>query len=306
MRVVVALGGNALLERGETPDAEIQQRHVERAAQALASLCREHELVITHGNGPQVGVLALESDSDHALSHGYPLDVIGAETQGMIGYWLLQSLENAVPEKKFVSLVCQTVVSEADPSFADPSKFVGEVYAEVEAKRLATERGWQIRVDGKAWRRVVPSPLPSELVELPVIQQLLDGGVVAICAGGGGIPVVRDADGWLHGVEAVVDKDRTAALLAEHVGADALLLLTDVAAVEIGYGTQNARPIRRTTPAELRWLEFPAGSMGPKIEAVCSFVEATAGFAGIGRLEDAPAILTGDAGTLIEATRSGQ
>jgi carbamate kinase len=304
MRIVVALGGNALLERGETPDAEIQQRHVERAADALAPLCRDHEVVITHGNGPQVGVLALESDSDHALSHGYPLDVIGAETQGMIGYWLLQSLENAVPEKKFVSLVCQTVVSEQDPSFADPSKFVGEVYSEAEAKRLAAERGWQIRADGKAWRRVVPSPLPSELVELPVIQELLDEGVVAICAGGGGIPVVRGADGRLHGIEAVIDKDRTAALLAEHVGADALVLLTDVAAVEIGYGTPDARPIRRTTPAELRSISFPAGSMGPKIEAVCSFVSATDGFAGIGRLGDALAILTGDAGTRIEAVRS--
>jgi carbamate kinase len=301
MRIVVALGGNALLERGETPDAEIQQHHVASAAEALAPLCRQHELVITHGNGPQVGVLAVESESDPALSHGYPLDSIGAQTQGLIGYWLAQSLDNAVPGRVFASLICQTIVRADDPAMAHPTKFVGQVYSEGKARRLADERGWAVRPDGKSWRRVVPSPLPTQIVELPVIEQLLAAGVSVICSGGGGIPVVRDPDGRLRGVEAVIDKDRSAALLAEAVRADALLILTDVAAVEVGYGTPDARPLHATTADELRSLGLPAGSMGPKADAVCSFVEATGHFAGIGRLDDAEALLARQAGTYLGA-----
>jgi carbamate kinase len=256
-------------------------------------------VVITHGNGPQVGLLALESDADPALSRAYPLDALGAQTQGMIGYWLAQALRNAVPTETIAALVCQTVVGVDDPAFANPSKFVGQVYEQAEAERLAKERNWEIRQDGSMWRRVVPSPLPREIVEFSVIERLLGSGFGVICCGGGGIPVVRSAHGQLQGIEAVVDKDRTAALLAEQLGADALLLLTDVAAVEADYGTATARAIRDTSTAELGQLKFPAGSMGPKVEAACSFVDATGHQAAIGRLEDADALLAGTKGTII-------
>ena len=299
MRVVAALGGNALLERGEAPDATIQQHHILRAVEALAPLCRDHDVVITHGNGPQIGLLALESDADPALSRAYPLDALGAQTQGMIGYWLVQALQNAVPTETFAALVGQTVISVDDPAFAHPSKFVGQVYERAEAERLANERNWEVRQDGTAWRRVVPSPLPREIVELSTIRKLLDSGVGVICCGGGGIPVHRDAGGRLQGIEAVIDKDRTAALLGEQLRADMLLLLTDVAAVEADYGTARARAIHDTSPAELRRLNLPAGSMGPKVEAACSFVDATGRQAAIGQLEDAAALLGGLKGTII-------
>ena len=299
MRIVVALGGNALLRRGEVPDAEIQEHHIDAAVEALAPLARAHDLVVTHGNGPQVGLLAVESGSDPSLSRSYPLDVLGAQTQGMIGYWLGQSLRNVDPRREWAALVCQTVVSETDPSFRRPTKFVGQVYDEARAAELATAFGWEVRPDGSSWRRVVPSPLPVELVELPVILALLDAGICVVCEGGGGIPVVRTRDKRLVGVEAVIDKDRTAALLAEQVRADALLILTDVVAVEAGFGTDHARPIVRATPADLATLAFPEGSMGPKVHAACAFVESTGGVAGIGRLEDASAILDGTAGTVI-------
>lgn len=300
MRIVVALGGNAMLERGESPDAEVQQRHVASAVAALIPLARDHELVITHGNGPQVGVLAIESAGDAALSHPYPFDVLGAETQGMIGYWLLQAFENALPGRQVASMVCQTVVDADDPGFSNPTKFVGPSFPEDEARRLAAERSWEVRQDGEFWRRVVASPEPKELVELAVITDLLDDGVLVVCSGGGGIPVVCSC-GVLVGVEAVIDKDLAAALLARSVGADALLLLTDVDAVEAGYGTPEATPIRRATVAELRAMDFPAGSMGPKVEAVCRFVEATGGLAAIGHLTDAAAVLEGRAGTTVTA-----
>jgi carbamate kinase len=299
MRVVAALGGNALLERGEKPDEDIQEHHVQQAAEALAPLARSQDLVVTHGNGPQVGMLALESASDPALTRPYSLDVLGAQTQGMIGYWLARALRGAAPGKPAGCLVGQTRVDPDDPAFAHPTKFVGPVYEEKQAHDLAAERGWAVARDGKAWRRVVPSPEPLELVELPLIRLLVDSGALVVCAGGGGIPVVADSSGALHGVEAVVDKDLTAALLAEAVNADALLLLTDVDAVIDGYGTPDARPIRRATPQELRSRSFPAGSMGPKVEAVCRFVEATGKMAAIGRLDAAEALLQGQAGTTV-------
>ena len=301
MKIVVALGGNALLERGEQPDSNIQEWHVTRAVSALAPLLVQHQLIITHGNGPQVGVLALESASDPALSHPYPFDVLGAQTQGMIGYWLVQALHNAAPGKPAACLICRTVVQADDPAFADPAKFVGPVYDEASARRLATERGWDVRQDGPAWRRVVPSPEPAELVELDTIRLLAGSGVIVVCAGGGGIPVINDGAGGLRGVEAVVDKDLTAALLAQALGADALLLLTDVEAVLEGYGTPQARPIHRATARQLRARSFPAGSMGPKVEAACRFTETTGGTAAIGRLGDACALLDGNAGTIISA-----
>jgi carbamate kinase len=298
-KVVIALGGNALLERGERPDSDIQEAHVESAVAALAPLLDSHDVILTHGNGPQVGVLAIESAQDPALSRPYPFEVLGAQTQGMIGYWLVQALSRALPGRPAACLLCRTVVHADDPAFAQPAKFVGPVYDEDTAKRLAAERGWRMRPDGHAWRRVVPSPEPVELVELGTIRLLADSGLLVVCAGGGGVPVTRGADGGLHGVEAVVDKDLSAALLARAVGADALLILTDVPAVEDGYGTPAARVIHRATVAQLRAMSFPAGSMGPKVEAACRFAEATGGMAAIGRLSDAAALLAGDTGTVV-------
>lgn len=302
MRIVAALGGNALLERGEKPDSRIQLHHVRAAVDALAPLAQDHQLVITHGNGPQVGLLALESAEDTSLSRPYPFDVLGAETQGMIGYWLLQALQNALPGREVAALITQTLVSVEDPAFAEPSKFVGPVYDEAEAKRLAAPAGWTVKPDGRYWRRVVPSPVPRRIVEIGLIRQLCDAGVVVVCSGGGGVPVIRNDQGQLEGVEAVVDKDATAGLLAEALDVDALLLLTDVAAVQVGYGTPEARPIARTTPASLRAQPFPAGSMGPKVHAVCRFVELTGRVAAIGALADAAAILAGTAGTMVTAS----
>jgi carbamate kinase len=299
MKIVVALGGNALLQRGEPPDSEIQANHIEAAVHALVPLARDHALVITHGNGPQIGLLALENASDTSLSHPYPLDVLGAQTQGMVGYWLLQALQNELPHRQVACVVTQTLVADDDPAWATPTKFIGPVYDKDEAERLADERGWQVRADGPAWRRVVASPEPMAIVEESLVELLLWQEVIVVCAGGGGIPVVRDANGSLRGVEAVVDKDRTSALLAASVKADGLLLLTDVAGVEDGYGSPGARLIRRTSTAELRRLHLPAGSMGPKVDAICEFAERTGHFAAIGSLTDAEAILRGEAGTFV-------
>lgn len=299
MRLVIALGGNALLERGQRPDAEVQEHNVATAVAALAPLARDHQLVLTHGNGPQVGVLAIESAADPALSRPYPFDALGAETQGLIGSWLEQELGNALPDRDVAALVTETVVDADDPAFAAPTKLVGPVYTEEEAHRLAALHGWDVAPDGPHWRRVVPSPEPREIVQLPVIDQLVGAGVVVVCAGGGGVPVVRGNRGAIHGVEAVIDKDLTAALLAEQLHADALLLLTDVPHVEADHGTAEARPIGRTTAAALRGHRFPAGSMGPKVEAVCRFVERTGCPAAIGALADVQGIVAGERGTLV-------
>jgi carbamate kinase len=299
MRIVAALGGNALLQRGERPDAILQEAHVREAAAALLPLAREHSLVITHGNGPQVGMLAMESGQDLALTRPYPFDVLVAQTQGMIGYWLVQALANLLPGGQASCVLTRTLVRADDPAFTSPTKFVGPGYPQPEARRLADRFGWDISKDGPAWRRVVPSPQPVELLDLPLIRVLLDHGIIPVCAGGGGIPVIRDERAELHGVEAVVDKDLTAALLAEAVDADALLLLTDMAAVRDGFGTPAARPIRVATPGEMRARPFPAGSMGPKIEAACRFAEATGRPAAIGQLTDAARLLTREAGTVI-------
>lgn len=299
MRIVVALGGNALLERGQKPDAQIQIDNVVRAVKSLAPLAEEHELVITHGNGPQVGVLALQSAADQSLSSPYPFDTLGAQTQGMIGYWLLQALQNEMPGRQVATMVNQTLVMAADPAFQNPTKFVGTVYTEEEAKRLAAEKGWVVKADGDKWRRVVGSPKPQRVVETRIIRLLLSSGAVVVCAGGGGIPVIRDEKGHLKGVEAVVDKDLTAAKLAEALEADALLILTDVPQVMKDFGQETEEPIVQATPAQMRALDLPAGSMGPKVDAVCNFVELTGDMAAIGRLEDAPAILRGEAGTIV-------
>ena len=299
MRIVVALGGNALLQRGQKPDAETQQANVRRAVEALAPLAATHELVVTHGNGPQVGVLALQSASDPNLTTPYPFDVLGAQTQGMIGYWLLQAMQNNLPGRQVASIINQTLVASNDPAFSEPTKFVGEVYPEEEARRLAAQRDWVVKQDGEGWRRVVGSPRPQRVVETRLIRLLLESGAVVVCAGGGGVPVVRDEHGDLSGVEAVVDKDLTSSVLAEALDADMLMVLTDVRHVMRNFGKPDQSPVTRETPSGLRALEFPAGSMGPKVDAVCRFVELTGGVAAIGRLEDAEAILSGEAGTIV-------
>ncbi|WP_194948721.1 carbamate kinase [Actinomyces trachealis] len=301
MRVVAALGGNALMRRGEKPDARTQIANVEVAARQLAAIAEKHELIITHGNGPQVGTLALQSANDERLSEPYPLDTIGAQTQGMIGYWLLQAMQNALPGRHVASLVSQTLVMAGDPAFTNPTKFVGEVYEEQEARALAAEKGWTVKQDGKHWRRVVGSPQPQRGIETRMARILIQAGAVVICSGGGGVPVIRNAKGKLQGVEAVVDKDLTAAVLAEHLEADVLLILTDVDGVYTGFGSSTQKRVDRATPASLRAMNLPAGSMGPKVEAVCRFVELTGDMAAIGRLEDAAAIIEGTAGTVVTA-----
>jgi len=303
MRVVVALGGNALLERGEPPDAAIQQHHVRQAAAALAPLAADHQLVLCHGNGPQVGVLALESQSDTSLSRPYPLDVLVAQTQGMIGYWLVQELRNAGVAQRAACVVSQTVVDPADPAFGHPTKFIGASYDQGEAQALAARLGWTIAADGPRWRRVVASPRPLGLAEIETVRSLTDAGVLVVCGGGGGIPVVRSEAGELTGVEAVVDKDLTSAELAITLKADRLLVLTDVPAVIRGYGTPDARPIQVIDTDALSAMTFPAGSMGPKVEACIRFVRATGQPAAIGALADAAGILAGRAGTTISPTR---
>jgi carbamate kinase len=302
MRIVIALGGNALLARGDKPDAAIQLAHLRTAAEAIAPLAAHHDVVICHGNGPQIGMLSLESETDHALTRPYPLDDLVAQTQGMIGYWLAQELHNAGVKKPVVGLITQTLVDAADPAFAAPTKFVGPGYAQDQAQLLAHRHGWTIATDNGRWRRVVASPEPLRIVEQDSITGLLDAGSVVICGGGGGAAVTENAAGQLSGVDAVVDKDYVASLLGTVLGAQRLLVLTDVSAVMQHYGTPEARPLTVLHPDDLRGMGFPAGSMGPKIEACRRFVTATGHPATVGALADAQALLAGTAGTTITPT----
>ena len=301
MRIVVALGGNALLHRGERPDADVQQVNIDRVATALAALAHENELVITHGNGPQIGLLAVESAADPGLSAPYPMDRLGAQTQGMIGSLLARARRAALPGQHIAALITHTLVRADDPAFARPTKFVGEVYPRDLARSLARKRGWHIARDTTGWRRVVPSPFPERIVETDTVHELLGAGTLVICAGGGGVPVTADHDtGALTGAEAVIDKDLTAALLAEDLKADFLLILTDVPCVYAGSGTLDQRPVLDATPAELRQGgSFPDGSMKPKVEAAARFVERTGGLAAIGALDAAYEIVHGRSGTLV-------
>jgi carbamate kinase len=300
LRVVVGLGGNALLERGKALTHEVQKRRVIRAALSLAAVGRDHELVVTHGNGPQVGLLALQDRALSGTGH-FPLDVLSAETEGMIGYMLSQELGNELPGRRVASLLTQVEVDPGDPAFSAPSKPVGPVYTPGQAEALAKATGWAMAPDGDGWRRVVPSPDPRRILEIETIRLLVEAGTIVICAGGGGIPIVFDPWGRAHGVEAVVDKDRSAALIAEQLHAEALLLLTDVPAVFSAWGTPEARPLGEVTPAEIMDLDLPVGSMGPKAWAAARFVERTGGVAAIGALEDAAAVLRGEAGTRVAA-----
>lgn len=300
MRILAALGGNALLRRGEALTLENQRRNIRLAAEALAPLAQENQLVVTHGNGPQVGLLALQGAA-YKSDEAYPLDVLDAETEGMIGYLIEQELSNLLPECRYATLLTQIEVEARDPAFGAPSKPIGPVYSEEEARRLAEQRGWSIARDNDRFRRVVPSPKPVRILELEIIEWLVNRGVVVICAGGGGIPVVRREDGSLIGVEAVIDKDMASALLASSLRADVFLTLTDVEGVYDRWGDPGARLIRHTTPDALRKFHFAPGSMGPKVEAACRFVEQSGGIAGIGALKDAQAILKKAAGTWISA-----
>ena len=302
MRVVVALGGNALLKRGEPMTADVQRENVKVAAQALAPVAAEHELVLSHGNGPQVGLLALQADAYKEVE-AYPLDVLGAQTQGMIGYMIEQELGNLLPiEKPFASLLTMVEVDPNDPAFKDPTKFVGPVYEKKVAEKMAAEKGWTIKQDGDMWRRVVPSPLPKRIFEQRPIKWLLEQGTIVICAGGGGIPTMYDPEKerMLVGVEAVIDKDWCTALLAREIDADLYVMATDVDGVYLDWGTPQARRIDRSTPEELESFEFAAGSMGPKVAAACAFARATGNRAAIGALADIEAIVAGEAGTSVE------
>jgi carbamate kinase len=290
VRVVAALGGNALLRRGEPLTATNQRANARVACQALAPLALEHELVISHGNGPQVGLLALQGSAYTAVEP-YPLDVLGAQTEGMIGYLIQQELGNELP-------------------FENPTKPIGPIYSEEESSRLTGEKGWVFKPDGDYFRRVVPSPLPKRIFGLEPVEWLLEQGCVVICAGGGGIPVMYTdepvvAGRRLVGVEAVIDKDLASALLAEELRADALAIVTDVDAVYADWGTPQQRAIRRASPQALAETEFAAGSMGPKVRAACSFVEQTGGLAAIGSISDTPALLRGEAGTTVTRDAAG-
>jgi carbamate kinase len=310
LRIVVALGGNALLKRGEPLSAENQRANAQAACAALAPVALEHELVISHGNGPQVGLLALQGSAYTAVEV-YPLDLLGAQTEGMIGYIIEQELGNLLPqERPLATLLTMIEVDGSDPAFDDPSKPIGPVYDQGEADRLAAEKGWMFKPDGDHFRRVVPSPAPKRIFEIHAIRTLLEQGAVVICAGGGGIPTRYvdepvPAGRRLVGVEAVIDKDLASALLAIDLDADVLLIVTDVDAAYVDWGTPGQRPIRRATPGQLEATGFAEGSMGPKVRAACQFVETTGKRAVIGSMTDTPALLRGDAGTTITLDEPG-
>ena len=301
---VVALGGNALLPRGQKPEA-VRQLHAARgAARQLATAVGTHRLVVTHGNGPQVGLLALMNDA-YTDVDPYPLDVLDAESEGQIGYVIEMEIDNATDSCDTVALITRVVVDEDDPAFGKPTKFIGPVYDEQTASDLAKERGWKIEPDGESWRRVVPSPQPQTIVQLPAIRQLVDSGFLVVCAGGGGIPVVED-DGGHRGVEAVIDKDLCSARLAADLGAEVLVLATDVDAVYLDWGGDNERALGRIGVGQLRSHDFADGSMGPKVEAACRMVEETGGRAAIGSLNDLPGLLDGSTGTQVTDNQEGE
>ena len=305
MRIVVALGGNALLKRGEPMTAEAQHTNVRIAATALADLARDHQIVVAHGNGPQVGLMALQAAS-FAPENPWPLDVLGAETEGMIGYLIEQELMNALPPgTDCATLLTRVEVNRQDPAFDQPTKPIGPVYTAEESRLIRTEHTWSMVTEATGGlRRVVPSPLPIAILNLGPIRLLVEAGVCVICAGGGGIPVVQGPDGKMEGVEAVIDKDRTASLLAQALQADILLMLTDVEAVFRDWGGPDQAAIGRITPDALDQMDFAEGSMGPKIIAACDFIRAKGQMAGIGRLQDARAIVEGRAGTQIRLATS--
>ena len=305
MRIVVALGGNALLRRGEPLTAENQRMNIRVATQQIAKIVPGNELVVAHGNGPQVGLLSLQASAYTAVAP-YPLDVLGAETEGMIGYIIEQELGNLLPiEVPFATLLTQVEVDGNDPAFQHPSKPIGPVYSKEEAERLAKEKGWSIAPDGDKFRRVVASPKPKRIFEIRPIKWLLEKGSIVICAGGGGIPTMYDKDGQLQGVEAVIDKDLCSALLAEQLESDLLVIATDVNAAFVDWGKPTQKAIAQAHPDEMEKLGFAAGSMGPKVQAACTFARNTGKVAAIGSLEDIENIVNGNAGTRISSATPG-
>jgi carbamate kinase len=299
MRIVVALGGNALLKRGEPMTADVQRKNVRTAAQSLAPLAKQHQLVIAHGNGPQVGLLALQA-SAYKEVEAYPLDVLGAQTEGSIGYMIEQELGNLLPfEVPFATILTMVEVDPNDPAFQNPTKFVGPVYDKAQADDLAKEKSWVFKQDGSKWRRVVASPLPRRIFEIRPIKWLLEKNTIVICAGGGGIPTMYLPDGTrtLTGVEAVIDKDLASELLARELDADLYIMATDVNGVYLDWGKPEQRMLSRVTPEELKAQSFAAGSMGPKVQAAIQFAERTGKRAAIGSLEDIAQIVAGEAGT---------
>lgn len=295
--IVIALGGNALLARGEALSAENQYRNIAQIADVVASLSQEYQVVIVHGNGPQVGLLALQNQA-YSDSPAWPLDVLVAETQGMLGYMIAQVLGSRAGIPPVITLLTRVEVDAADPAFRQPGKYIGPVWAPEEQSALESRYGWQMKKDGDYVRRVVPSPRPQKILERQAISQLLADGNVVVCAGGGGTPVVEE-NGSYQGMEAVVDKDLAASVLAQSLQAQALLILTEADAVYLDWGTPKARALRTATVDDLRSLAVPDGAMGPKAEAAIQFVEMTGNPAYIGALRDAPAILRGEKGTLI-------
>ena len=305
MRIVVALGGNALLRRGQPMTAENQRENIQTATAQIARIAHGNELVVAHGNGPQVGLLSLQAAAYTAVAP-YPLDVLGAETEGMIGYMIEQELGNLLPqEAAFATLLTQVEVDPKDPAFQKPTKPIGPVYTESEAKSLAAEKGWSIAPDGDKFRRVVPSPKPKRIFEIRPIKWLLEKGTIVICAGGGGIPTMYGEDGKLRGIEAVIDKDLCSSLLATQLEADLLVIATDVNAAFIDFGKPTQKAIGQAHPDEMEKLGFAAGSRGPKVQAACEFARQTGKTAVIGSLSDIEAIVQGSAGTRISTAKPG-
>lgn len=297
MRIVIALGGNALLRRGEEMTAENQRENIRIAAKVLAPIIEKHEVVISHGNGPQVGLLSLQSAAYKEVEE-YPLDILGAQTQGMIGYMIEQELGNHLPvEIPIASILTMVEIDPEDPAFSNPTKPIGPIYDEKEARDLAKLKGWNIKQDGNYWRRVVPSPEPHRIFQLRPIHWLLEKGTVVICAGGGGIPTSYKDNGKLEGVEVVIDKDRASSLLAFELEADLLIMATDTDGVYLDWGSDSEKIISKTTPEEISKFSFDKGSMGPKVEAACSFVERSGQRAVIGSLKDIEKMVSGISGT---------
>ena len=305
MRIVVALGGNALLRRGEPMTADNQRANIRIATEQIAKIHSGNELVIAHGNGPQVGLLSLQAAAYTQVSP-YPLDVLGAETEGMIGYIIEQELGNLLDfEVPFATLLTQVEVDANDPAFKNPTKPIGPVYSKAEAEKLAAEKGWAIAPDGDKYRRVVASPRPKRIFEIRPIKWLLEKSSIVICAGGGGISTMYGEDGKLKGIEAVIDKDLCSSLLASQLEADLLVIATDVNAAFIDYGKPTQKAIGQAHPDDIEKLGFAAGSMGPKVQAACEFARKTGKTAVIGSLSDIEAIVQGSAGTRISTAKPG-
>ncbi|MGW6399273.1 carbamate kinase [Streptomyces sp. NBC_01361] len=300
MRIVVALGGNALARRGEPMTADHLRANVRSTCEALAGLARQHELVITHGNGPQVGLLALQNLAYQDVA-AYPLDILGAETQGMIGYVIQQELSNALAgEREVAAVVTTTEVDEADPAFERPTKLIGPQYSAQDAAEAAAEYRWTIARDGAAFRRVVPSPAPRRIVQAPLVRMLLENGRLVVCVGGGGVPVKIDGKGRQTGMQAVVDKDLASAALAAELKADMLVMLTDGDYVSENWGTPEQRDILTASPEAISELAFAEGSMKPKVDAAVRVAKA-GGRALIGPLERIDDLLERRVGTEIRA-----